>query len=402
MNLWFVSAHDQPRGVSSRTYDYCRQLLARGHRVTMFTNGYDHWTHQERLLPGEPWRVEEVDGIRVIWLRTVPYQGNGLGRGVNMISNAWQAMRVARVLPDRPDVVVGPSVPLATGWAAARIASRTGARFVFEVRDVWPQALVDDGGMSRYSPVYFVFRALEKWLYRRAHRISAVMPFVHRHVAASGCSPEKVTWIPNGVDIELFAGTGHYAGGSSSNLVAMYVGGFGAAHDVISIVRAARILKDKGLSTYRFVIVGNGPKRPECIREAAELGLTNVEFRDPVPKSEVPRLLEESDILLACVLDSPIYRFGLNLNKVFDYFGAGRPVIFAGNAPNDPIAASGAGFSIPPQDPGAMADALARYAQMPAKERVGMGLRGRAYVEKEFDIRMLARKMEAFLLDAAS
>jgi glycosyltransferase involved in cell wall biosynthesis len=107
-----------------------------------------------------------------------------------------------------------------------------------------------------------------------------------------------------------------------------------------------------------------------------------------------------SDIQIACVLDSPAYRFGLNLNKLFDYFASGRPVIFSGNAPNDPVAESGAGFSIPPEDPEAMVGALEKYLEMSTAERIEMGKRGRRYVEKEFDIRILADRMESLLLQA--
>ncbi|MFB3883619.1 MAG: glycosyltransferase family 4 protein [Thermodesulfobacteriota bacterium] len=400
MNVWYLSAHDQPRGKSSRTYDFSLELVKRGHRVTMFTNSYCHWTHEERLNPGEKWRVEEVDGIRVVWLRTIHYVGNGVGRGMNMLSNAWRSIQASHRFSDRPDVVIGPSVPLGTGWAASRIAAMKDAAFVFEVRDVWPIALVYDGGLSRSSPVYHAFRVLEKYLYRKCQRISATMPFLHEHVAGSGGDPQKIVWVPNGVNFERFSGFETYDGGQTLPLVAMYVGGFGVAHDVITLVRAAHLIQQKGAGPYRFVIVGDGVKRPECEKEASRLKLSNIEFRDPVPKSEVPRLQTEADVLVACVTDSESYRFGLNLNKIFDYFASGRPVIFSGRAPKDPVAGSGAGFSIPPEHPEPMAQALEKLFQMAPAERVEMGKRGRRYVEDHFDMHKLAERMERVLSEA--
>jgi glycosyltransferase involved in cell wall biosynthesis len=400
MNIWYLSAHDQPKGISSRTYDFSRELVKRGHQVTIFTNSYCHFTHVERLSSQEKWRIEEIDGIRVVWLKTIPYIGNGWKRGANMLSNAWRSLQVARILPQKPDVVIGPSVPLGTGWAALKIAEMKGAAFVFEVRDVWPIALVDDGGLSKRSPLYHAFRLIEKYLYRKSQRISATMPFIFRHVSESGGDPEKVTWIPNGVNFERYSGLEAYDGGIKLPLVAMYVGGFGNAHDVITIVRAAKILQQKGDDRYRFVLVGDGVKRPECQQEALLHSLSNLEFRNPVPKSEVPRLQMESDILIASVLDSAAYRFGLNLNKMFDYLASGRPVLFSGNAPNDPVAESGAGFSIPPENPEAMAEALQKLLEMSPAERIELGKRGRRYVEKEFDIQILAERMESLLLQA--
>jgi glycosyltransferase involved in cell wall biosynthesis len=400
MNIWYLSAHDQPKGRSSRTYDFSLELLKRGHRVTMFTNSYDHWTHTDFLGADEKWRVEEVDGIRVVWLKTHPYKGNGLGRGLNMISNAWRSLMAARTLTDKPDVVIGPSVPLGTGWAAARLARKYGAAFIFEVRDVWPQALVDDGGLSRNHPVYHAFRSLEKSLYRASQRISATVPFLFNHVSESGSDPKKVVWMPNGVDFQRFKGFDTYDGGTGMPLVVMYVGGFGVAHDVISIVRAAKILKDRGHTNLRFIIVGNGPKRAACEAEAQAAGLTHIEFRDPVPKAQVAQIQTEADILVACVTDSLSYRFGLNLNKLYDYFASSRPVIFSGNAPNDPIAESGAGFSVPPENPAALADALGKLQEMTPQQRVEIGKNGRRYVEENFDMKVLGDRMEELILQA--
>ena len=225
------------------------------------------------------------------------------------------------------------------------------------------------------------------------------MPFLQEHVAESGGKPEKVTYIPNGVNLEAYSDLGAYVGGDVP-LIAMYTGGFSIAHDVITIVRAAKMLQEKGNNKYRFIIVGDGVKRPESEREAALNGLSNIEFRDSVPKEDVPQLLKESDILIACVLDSDAYRFGINLNKLYDYFASGRPVIFSGNAPNDPVADSGAGFSIPPEDPDAMVEALKTYMEMNPGERIELGKRARRYAEKEFDVRKLADRMESLLLEA--
>jgi len=400
MNIWYLSAYDQPKGPSSRTYDFSRELVKRGHQVTMFTNSYCHWTHVERLAPHEKWRIEEIDGIRVVWLRTIHYIGNGFGRGANMLSNAFRSIQVSRILSDKPDVVIGPSVPLGTGWAASKIAKMKKASFVFEVRDVWPIALVDDGSLSKRNPFYHAFRFLEKHLYRTTQRISATMPFIFQHVSESGSNPEKVAWIPNGVSFDRFSGFEGYDGGTKLPLVAMYVGGFGAAHDVITIVRAANILQKKGDESYRFVIIGDGVKRDECRQEASLNGLSNIEFRDPVPKSDIPRIQMESDVLLACVLDSDAYRFGLNLNKIFDYFASERPVIFSGNAPNDPVAESEAGISIPPENPDAMVEALKKLLEISLQERISMGKKGRRYVENKFDMRELGDRMESLLLQA--
>jgi glycosyltransferase involved in cell wall biosynthesis len=182
----------------------------------------------------------------------------------------------------------------------------------------------------------------------------------------------------------------------------MYVGAFGVAHDVISIVRAARILRERGDTRFRFIIVGEGVKRPECEAEAKAAGLDNIEFRQPVPKSDVPSILVGADLLVACVTDSQSYQFGINLNKLYDYFAAGRPVVFSGTAAADPVQASQGGRSIAPENPEAMADALEGIANMTAEERRVLGRRVREYAEDHFDVRKLAGTLEGMLSEAVA
>jgi len=401
MNIWFLSPHEQPHGHTSRTYDYSQELLKRGHQVTVFTNSYCHRTHTERLAVGEKWRLEDIDGIRVVWLRTIHYTGNGLKRGLNMFSFAYRAFEAARALPDKPDVTVGDSVPPTAGWTACKLAKAKGAACVYQVRDAWPIALVYDGGLSRHSPVYYLFRYIEKRMYREAQAICATMPFLHPHVTESGGDPNKITWIPNGVNVARYSPFTAFDGGADRSLTAMYVGAYGFAHDVITIVKAAAILKSRGIDKYKFILVGDGVKRAECERLAAKEGLDNIEFRNSVPKADVPRLQMDSDILIACVTDSQSYRFGINLNKIYDYFASGRPVIFACRTPNDPVADAQSGYSIPPEDPQAMAKALEDYLGLTPEQRIELGKRSRAYAEEHFDVVKLAERMERMLSQAS-
>ncbi len=399
MHVWFFSPHEHPGSHTSRTYNFSQELLKRGHNVTLFVNSYSHRTHEDCLSNKESWRVENIGGIRVVWVKTIHYKGNRWMRGLNMLSFAWRAVHCARSLQDKPDVAVGDSVPPSAGWVASRIADKLKCAFVYQVRDVWPIALVYDGGLSKKNPAYYVFRIIEIYLYRKAHRICATMPFLQDHVRESGADPAKVVWVPNGVDLSQYPYSDAYDGGKDLPLIAMYVGAFGFAHDVITIVRAAHILQRKG-NKYHFIIVGDGVKKKECIRESETLGLSNIEFRNSVPKSEVPELQKEADILIAAVLDSDAYQFGHNLNKLYDYFASGRPVILSGKIPNDDVADAGAGFSVAPENPVAMAEALEKYQGMSPLERMEMGRRARCHAEQKFDAKKLARLMENLLTEA--
>ncbi|NLB54799.1 MAG: glycosyltransferase family 4 protein [Lentisphaerae bacterium] len=396
MNIWFLSPHEPPTAQTSRTHNFSLELTKKGHNVTIFVNSFMHRTHTDHLEKHEKWRVETLDGVRVVWLKTNPYKGNSWGRGLNMLWFACRAIQATKTLAEKPDIVVGDSVPLGAGWAAARLASQFNAAFVFQVRDVWPIALVYDRSLSRCSPIYFILRVLEKWNYRKADLVLATMPFLKDHVRDSGADPRKVGWVPNGVNLLNYPIDKSYDGGTNLPLIGMYVGGFGHAHDVITVIRAAALLKQKGCSSFKFILVGDGVKKDECIRETEKLGLSNIEFRDSVPKLEVPQLQSRADFFITTVLDSDAYKFGHNLNKIYDYFASGRPIILSGRIPNDNVQEAHAGFTVHPENPEAMAKAFEELLALTPEERKQMGLRAREYAEEYFDVVKLADQMEAY------
>ena len=399
MNVWYFSAYDQPKGQSPRTYDFSRKLVQRGHQVTFFTNSYCHFTHVERLQPKQRWLIEHIDGVRVVWLRTFPYQSNGLDRAVNMLSNIMRAFQASRTLPDTPDVVIGPSVPILTGLMASQIARRYDVPFIYESRDVWPDALVENGGISRNGPAYHVFRAIEKTLYKRAQRISSVLPFLADHVLQSGGDPGKIVYIPNGIEIDRFQRQ-TYDGGRDDQIEVMYVGGFGLAHDVGTIIRAAKLLQDAGDTVFKFTIIGKGVCESALKAQAQSYSLKNLAFKPPVPKADLPMVQKQADILIAAVTDSNLYRFGMNSNKICSYFASGRPVLLAGQVPSNPVEVAKAGLVVPPENPATMVAGLQQLSAAGPSVRREMGANARRYVDEVLNMDVLGARMESMLAGA--
>ena len=397
MIIWYISAYDQPLGKSSRTYDFSIQLSNLGHEVTMFTNSYCHWTHTDKLKQKELFKIDEVNKVKVVWLKTFPYSGNGIKRGINMLSNIFRILQVEKKIQQKPDIIIGPSVPIGTGWVAYKLADKYNIPFVYEVRDVWPIALVDDGGLSKKNPIYFIFRIIEKMLYKKASKILTTLKFIHQHVKESGANSNKIEWIPNGVDFSRFNKNFKFTGGKKNTINVMYIGGFGQAHDVISLVKCAKLFSDKNDKRFNFIIIGDGPKKNECIEFARKHELVNIEFRGSVEKAEIPNLQENSDILIACVLDSKVYRFGVNLNKVYDFMASGRPVILSADVAEDPISMSKSGYVVKPQRPEQIHRALCKYITLDPKDRKKMGENGFRFVKENFDMKILGKKMNQAL-----
>jgi glycosyltransferase involved in cell wall biosynthesis len=123
--------------------------------------------------------------------------------------------------------------------------------------------------------------------------------------------------------------------------------------------------------------------------------LTNVVFEPPVPKREIPALAIQADAFIFGLIDTPVFQYGISSNKLFDFMAAARPIIFCCNAVNNPVSDSGAGVTVKPGDPGALADAILNMTSLPLSRRIEMGLDARRYVEQNHSIdRLTARLAE--------
>jgi Fuc2NAc and GlcNAc transferase len=116
------------------------------------------------------------------------------------------------------------------------------------------------------------------------------------------------------------------------------------------------------------VFVVDGPEKERLIKRAEHENLTNVEFRTAVPKTVMPAILAEGDAVVALLEDTPLYRYGISLNKHFDYMAAGKPIVLAGNAAHNYIEIAQCGLTVPPRDPEGLVgplSSLLRCRRMP-------------------------------------
>lgn len=401
MNIWIFNHYAHPPDLpgGTRHYDLGRELVRRGHRVVIFATSFHHYLHREtRLHPEEKWKIEDVDGVKFVWLRTPHYWRNDWRRVRNMVIFAVRAWRLGRKLlrlaPDvgKPDVVIGSSPHLLTPLAAYWVAKHYRAGFVMEVRDLWPQTIIDMGELSARHPITKALQMLERFLYHRAEKIITLLPRAHEYIADCGIARKKVVWIPNGVDLSRFARAA-MPEISHEGFRVMYLGAHGQANALDMLIHAAKVVQDKGIHEIRFILIGDGPEKPNLIELAEKLELKNVEFHAPLQKAEVPKTLHEADATVFVLNDLPLYKYGISLNKLFDYLAAKKPLILAGNPINNPVEEAQCGLTVPPRDPEALAEAVIKLYKMPKEERDAMGRRGREYVEQYHAIPVLAEKL---------
>jgi len=399
-HVWILNHYAQEPGGAggTRHYSLAKHLLSHGWRASVIAASVELNTGHQRLADNEKHRMADFDGVTFLWVRTPQYKGNGGGRVKNMLVYALRVLMpsVTQGL-GRPDVIVGSSVHLFAALSGAILAWRFGVPFVFEVRDLWPQTLVDMGRLHADGLVTKALKWLEKWLYRRAGRIVVLLPKATDYIVPLGINAEKIIWVPNGVELAGYPEPSQPSG--KGNFTLMYFGAHGQANGLDCILYAmAEIKKMPSMQHVKLRLIGDGPLKSELQTRAQSLELYNVEFNVPVPKLGIPSLASEADGFVISVRDLPgLYRFGISMNKIFDYLAAARPIIIASSAANNPVEEAGAGLTVPPEDPIALAKAIVSLVEMTAEQRAVMGYAGRDYVKRYHGFDNLALKLATTL-----
>jgi len=399
VTIWILNHHALTPQMSggTRHYDFARELIKRGHKVAIISSSFHYSKYTEmKEYEGKEHICEYVDGIEWVWIKTPPYRGNGVARVKNMLSYTNKVLRIVPKLDlSKPDIIIGSSVHLFAAYAAYRLSQKYKTPFIMEVRDLWPQTLIDMG-ISKRHPFIIVLGILERFLYRKADKIISNLPYAYEYISAYAPA-EKFEWISNGVDLSNIP---YKEKSKSSPFVVSYTGAIGVANNLGILVEAADKLKeDKNII---FRIIGDGAEKQKLKEMVKIKGLTNITIEDPVVKNQIPDILAASDILYFNLKDSPVFRYGISSNKLFDYMAAGRVIIFSTNAANNPIKEANGGFTIAPDDIDALTDTMKQILSMSHEDRVQMGKRNREYCEKFYSIKVLTNKLEKVLHDEVS
>jgi len=338
---------------------------------------------------------QKLDSIRV--LRAYTYASlhrSFIWRIVSFLSFMLTSV-VAAFQAGRVDVVMGTSPPIfqaVSAWFVAKVRRRP---FLLEIRDLWPEFAIDMGVLTNPALVS-ASRWLERFLYSQCDHLLVNSPAYRTYLLDRGVPPEKISFIPNGVDCAMFhpeeKGEGvrrelHLDG----KFVVTYAGALGPANDIMTVLRSAELLKSE--EQIHFLFVGDGKDRVLLEQAAMEMGLQNVTFTGAQPKQRMASFLAASDACLAVLKNIPMFSTTYP-NKVFDYMAAGRPTLLAiDGVIRDVIEASCGGLFVPPGNPALLADAVRDLSGNP--ERSGkMGLQARAFVQQNFDRKLQA---QAFL-----
>jgi glycosyltransferase involved in cell wall biosynthesis len=395
VNITYVCHYfvPEPAAPAARVHEFARAWVQAGHAVDVLTTFPNHPVG--RIPPryhNKLWATERLDGIRVLrcWLYAVPNRGVGR-RGLDHLSFMLTSLLVGLPRIKHTNVVIASSPTLFSALSAWLIARIHRVPFVLEVRDLWPEAIIDLGLMRRDGPSVKLLQRLASFLYARAARVVVVTESFADRLAQQGVPRAKLTVIPNGADTRFFAQAPRPAKarqtlGLDGQFTVAYVGSHGLSHGLDVVLDAAAKKPD-----VTFLLVGDGADRDRLLAERDRRHLANVVMRSSVPRNEVPGLYAAADACLVPLRDVPIFETFVP-SKLFEVLAAGRPVIGAvrGEA-RDILARSGGALLVEPERGDQLAAAVDCLRRDPALARQ-LAERGQAFAQQHYDRGQLASR----------
>jgi len=373
-----------------------------GYETLVVSASYHHLSAFDSSLQKDTCK----NGVHYAFVPTSTYKGNGIGRKLSMLLFSlllFPYCCIKAIKIGKPETIIYSS-PHPFGYIGAWLSAKVlGARLVFEVRDIWPLSLIELAGMNPEARVVRLTGWIEKYAYKHSDKVVSLLPFADEHMVSRGMAPEKFVWIPNGVG-EL--DPEQPKNGPASDLekhvrdlkskgcfIVIYAGSLGEPNAIQGVLEAFAILKEEK-PDIRLLLVGKGELRGQLREYAERHALSNVEFHDPVDKSDVMEVLKCASAGYISLKPQPIFRFGISPNKLWDYMLARLPIIFACKAANNPVEESGCGFTVEPTDPVSIAAAINRMSELSREDLRALGDAGYRAVQAHYTYEILAKRFE--------
>mgnify|MGYP003312409972 CR=1 FL=1 len=384
-------------GMEFRSYYMAKEWVKQGHNVLIVGASF---SHLRKIQPKSGY--EEIDGIKYLWLETRTYEGSGMARVITMFQFVFKCYKhIREFVAFKPDMVIASSVYTFDMFPANRIAKKTGAKFVYEVHDLWPLSPMIIGGYSKWHPFIWLLQKGENFAYKHCDKIVSMLDKSFPHMEELGLTKDRFCCVPNGYlkeeweNVDAFFLPAEHRNlfdklHNNGKLVIGFAGGHTPSTAMGVLIEAANMLKNR--TDLAYVLVGQGPQKEELIELAKSYGLSNVFFLDPVNKKSVPAIVSNFDIGYMGGIHSFLHKYGTSFNKMTDYMLSSKPIIMSVDEPNSVVERIGCGIQVEAENPTLVKIAIEKLSSLSQKQRFEMGNKGKAYAEANLEYGTLAKK----------
>ncbi|HWQ89814.1 MAG TPA: glycosyltransferase family 4 protein [Desulfitobacteriaceae bacterium] len=374
-----------------RLFEVAKAIQAQGHQIEVVTAFPNYPTG---VIPpeyqGKFFLRDSIGGIPLYRTWIYPVQrGRFWKRLLNYFSFVFSAC-YGIVKAGPADYIFVESPPIFIGFTMffARLLKR--AKIILNISDLWPESAISLG-LVKNKLLIGLTSLLEGHMYKAAWRISAQTEGIIQSLTQRGIAPDKMVFLPNGVDPELF--TPRPADQElvarlqlQDKLVVLYAGTIGYAAGLEVALQAAEKLRAH--PEIVFLLVGDGTEKPRLQKLAAEMQLPNVRWLPFQPLAEIVRYYNLAVLSLVTLRRYKLAE-GVRPSKLFPGLASAKPVIYVGEGEGARIMAeSGGGVVIPPEDPEQLAKTILELTADPERCRE-LGEKGRKYVSENYTWQVL-------------
>lgn len=399
-NVWIFNHYAEPPQYETRIRNnaMAKYLMREGYDVTIFAASTIHNTDINLITDGSPYIRREYDGLKFVHINVPKYSGNGLSRKINLLLFPYRLWKYTKRLGERPDVIVNDLTVMAMSFPF-KIAKRYNVPIISEVRDPWPESIIESGLLKRESLLAKFLYVVERQIYQKSDAVvftgEGGYDYIIEHGWEKAVPRSKVHYINNGVDMEQFDyNLEHFSvedadldNGEQFNVV--YTGSIRLVNNLGLLVDAAKQVKDPKI---KFLIWGDGDELPALRQRVEEEQIRNISFKGQVEKKYVPSIVSRADLNVVHWEMSNRLRFGVSFNKLFEYLAAGRPIFSTVRPGYSILEKYHCGMDTEGFTPEDLAEGIQRMAALPAEEQEQMGQNARK-AAAAYDFKNLTRKL---------
>ncbi len=408
--LWIVNHYAIPPayGGLNRHYYFSKYLRDLGYETKIFTSAQIHNSDINFTEKGRLFVEKSVDDIPYTFIKGKNYKGNGIGRIFSFLSFPYFCRKAMKkfLKEERPDVIYASSPELFSTFMAIKFGKKYNIPVVVEIRDLWPESIVHYSSFTEKNLIIKCLYRLERYIYQKASRIIYTFEGGRDYISdkrwdvgKDAISLKKVYNINNGVDLPLFemqAGEYIYPDDvldKSNKFNVLYTGSIRRVNRVDMLIDAMKLINEKGYSaSINLILYGDGTEKGALIEKCKEHNLNNVFFRDRIDKKYIAGILRRSDLNVFVGEHDSLNRFGLSLNKIFDYMAAGKPILGNMESAYDNVLKYDCGKIVAEEDIEALAGGILYFFNL-SSEQYDKYCENSLKAAKEFDYKAHTEKL---------
>lgn len=392
--IWFISKYASPPQYAkapSRLFYLAKESINLEYNVLFITSDSNHFSNFPHT--NKTYNDEYDEGVHIKWIKTKKYKKTAsITRILSWFDFEWKlfSMNITNII--KPDVVIVSSLSIFSIIYGYYLKRKFKAFLVFEIRDIWPLTMTEEGGFSKWNPLVLLIGLIEKFGYKKADLIVGTMPRLDLHVRSVlgyerpfFCSP--LGFDPNNYKSEIIEEKNPFQKFVPQNKVIVgYAGSMGITNALEPFIEAIKLASVH--ENIHFLLVGSGDLK-EGFEEQLR-GFENVTFLPRIAQNEVKLFLKVCDILYLSTQHSKVWDYGQSMNKVVEYMLASKPIIASYSGYPSMIDEANCGAFVNSNKPTELKNAILNFVDMDIEERLKKGANGREWIYNNRKYSLLA------------